>query len=86
LIAENFTGWAKAIERCLDDVGDRFPLGVDRARLAQFVLTTMEGGVMLAWAYKSLEPFDSAVTQLRHYFDTLLRAGVDWSTPPGQTR
>ena len=44
----------------------------------------MEGGVMQARAYQSLEPFDAAVTQLRDYFDRLVQdrstwpAGRDW--------
>lgn len=78
LVAENFTGWAKAIERCLDDAAGRLPENVNREQLALFVLTTMEGGVMLARAYKTLEPFDVAVTQLRTYFDSLLREGTEW--------
>jgi hypothetical protein len=45
------------------------------------VLTTMEGAVMLARAYQSIDPYDAAVTQLRDYFDRLLRDGTDWSVP-----
>ena len=36
---------------------------------------------MLARSYQSVEPYDAAVTQLRDYFDRLLRDGTDWSTP-----
>lgn len=79
LLAENFTGWAKAIEQCLADAAGRFPEDVDRSQLALFVLTTMEGGVMLARAYQSLEPFDVAVTQLRSHFDLQLHEGSTWS-------
>ena len=81
LLADNFTGWAKAIEQCLDEVAERLPEHVDRKSLAQFVLTTMEGAVMLARTYKSLEAYDSAVTQLRDYFDRLLADGTDWTAP-----
>lgn len=80
LLARNFTGWRRAVERCLDDAADRFPEHVDRTALSLFVLTTMEGAVMLARTYKSLEPYDSAVTQLRDYFERLLRDGSDWSS------
>jgi hypothetical protein len=35
----------------------------------------MEGGVMQARAYESLEPFDASVAMLRDYFERLLAAG-----------
>jgi AcrR family transcriptional regulator len=86
LIAENFTGWRRAIEQCLAEAAGRLPPALDREQLALFVLTTMEGAVMLARTYQSIEPYDVAVTQLRDYFDRLLRDGSDWSTPrrPGR--
>lgn len=80
-IAENFDGWKKAVRRCLDEAGDRLPADLDREALASFVLTVMEGGMMQAKAYKSLDPFDAAVTQLRDYFDRLLADGGEWSRP-----
>ncbi len=70
-LAGNFAGWVRAIETCLEDVGDRFPSDLDRHALAQFVLTTMEGGVMQARTHRDLEPFDAGVTLLRDYFDRL---------------
>ena len=80
-IAENFTGWLEAVEGCLADASGRLPDSVDRKQLALFVLTTMEGAVMLARSYRGIEPYDAAVTQLRDYFDRLLRDGTDWSMP-----
>jgi len=50
------------------------------------VLTTMEGAVMLARSYHSMEPYDAAVTQLRDYFDRLLKGGSDWSSSQRRTR
>jgi hypothetical protein len=44
---------------------------VDRRALAGFVLTTMEGGVMLARTYREVAMFDAAVGQLRDYFARL---------------
>jgi hypothetical protein len=35
----------------------------------------MEGGVMLSRSYRSVEPFDRAVGQLREHFRLLLSAG-----------
>lgn len=85
-IADNFTGWRKAIEQCLADAAGRLPASVDRDQLALFVLTTMEGAVMLARSYQNIEPYDAAVTQLRDYFDRLLHDGSHWSSPRRRTR
>jgi TetR/AcrR family transcriptional regulator, transcriptional repressor for nem operon len=84
LLAVNFTGWRKAIEQCLAESADRLPETLDRERLALFVLTTMEGSVMLARSYQDIAPYDAAVTQLRDYFDRLRRDGTDWSVPRSQ--
>src|SRR5271156_1402666 len=51
LLAVNFTGWRKFIGQCLVEATDRLPDTVDRDQLALFVLTTMEGAVMLARTY-----------------------------------
>jgi hypothetical protein len=56
--------------------GPRLPKDVDRAALATFALTTMEGGVMLARTYRDVAPFDAAVAELRACFDRLLADGV----------
>ncbi len=84
LLATNFTGWRKAIELCLEAAAGKLPDSVDKEQLALFVLTTMEGAVMLARAYRSIEPYDAAVTQLRDYFDRLLEDGTLWSVPKPQ--
>ena len=84
LLAVNFTGWRKAIEKCLTESADRLPEALDREQLALFVLTTMEGSVMLARSYQDIAPYDAAVTQLRDYFDRLRRDGTDWSVPRPQ--
>jgi AcrR family transcriptional regulator len=72
LLAVNFTGWVGAIERCLDDAGDRLPADLDRQALAEFVLTTMEGGVMQARTHRDVGYFDRGVAVLRDHFDMLL--------------
>ncbi len=71
-LAANFTAWVDAIERCLVDAGARLPPDVDRRALAGFVLTTMEGGVMLARTYRDVAMFDATVGQLRDHFVRLL--------------
>jgi AcrR family transcriptional regulator len=73
LVAANFTGWRQVIERCLADAADQLPAKLDREELSLFVLTTMEGAVMLARSYHSLKPYDAAVARLRDYFDLLLQ-------------
>ena len=55
-VAANFTGWRKAIEQCLSDAAGRLPASVDKEQLALFVLTTMEGAVMLAPAIRTSSP------------------------------
>lgn len=70
-VAENFSGWCRWIERCLEEAGERLPAGLDRAKLGQFVLTVMEGAVMQARAHSSIAPFDSSVEQLRAYLGLL---------------
>ncbi|WP_296815782.1 TetR/AcrR family transcriptional regulator [Brevundimonas sp.] len=72
LLAVNFTNWSRAIERCLDEAADRLPAGLDRRALAEFVLTTMEGGVMQARTYRDVAYFDRNVAILRDHFDMLL--------------
>ncbi|MBA2244845.1 MAG: TetR/AcrR family transcriptional regulator [Gemmatimonadetes bacterium] len=71
LLAANFDAWTAAVEGCLAEAQDRPSAGVDRRQLATFVLTTMEGGVMLSRTHRSLEPFDAAVSTLRDYFARL---------------
>ncbi len=72
LLAVNFTGWVQAIMRCLDDAGDRLPADIDKQALAEFVLTTMEGGVMQARTHRDVGYFDRGVAALRDHFDMLL--------------
>jgi TetR/AcrR family transcriptional regulator, transcriptional repressor for nem operon len=74
LLAVNFEGWTRHIQTCLEEAGERLPADVDRHALATFVLTTMEGGVMLSRTYRTLEAFDTCVAQLRDHFERLQRA------------
>ncbi len=76
LLAGNFSAWVAAIETCLAAAGERLPPDIDRRALAQFVLTTMEGGVMQARTHRDLAPFDAGVGLLRDYVNRLLRDGA----------
>jgi AcrR family transcriptional regulator len=71
LLAVNFDGWVNAIEQCLVEAGNRLPADLDRRELAQFVLTTMEGGVMQSRTHRTTQAFDASVRMLRDYFDRL---------------
>lgn len=68
-----FAQWTNAVRDCLDAVADRLPSGTDTARLAAFVLTTMEGGIMQSVVRGSIEPFDEAIAELRTYIDCLVQ-------------
>ena len=76
LIAQNFQGWINAIRECLEAMSNLLPPDTDLDALATYVLVSMEGGVMLSRSYRSVEPFDRAVAQLRQHFRLLLRAGT----------
>lgn len=71
--ATNFANWTTAVQGCFDAAAGRLPSGTDTRRLAEFVLTTMEGGVMLARTYRDVGHFDRAVAELRAYVDVLLQ-------------
>ena len=81
LIRDNFENWVASIEANLDAAADRLPEGTDRKALALFTLTVMEGAVMLAKTYRTVDPFDTAVSQLRDHYDRLLHEGREWSAP-----
>ncbi len=78
LIAENFTGWTNVVRDCVKAAGGRLPPHADADELATFVLTTMEGAVMLARTYRSFAPYDAAVSRLRDYFERLIEDGTEW--------
>ncbi len=70
-LVENFEAWTTALADCFSRAGDRVPPDVDPRELAAFALTTMEGGVMLARAYRRIEPFDAAVSRFEDYLTRL---------------
>lgn len=75
LLAANFTGWTRAIGNCLREGAERLPPGTDIPGLAEFILTTMEGGVMQARTHRDIAYFDRSIGQLRHHM-TLLDAAA----------
>lgn len=83
LIVENFQVWHGRIEGLIIEASDRLPAKTKPGHLAMHVLATMEGGVMLARAYRSLEPFDQSVNQLKDYFDHLLKDRAESESKQG---
>jgi TetR/AcrR family transcriptional regulator, transcriptional repressor for nem operon len=81
LIAENFDNWLKAIEQCFHEASRRLPEDAEPKRLAIFVLTTMEGAVMLARTYRDFRAYDAAIASLREYIEALMHAESNWSAP-----
>lgn len=76
LLTQNFEGWLDAVQQCFESAQARLPEHADARRLAVFVLTTMEGAVMLARSYRNFEAYDAAVVQLRDYVERLLADGT----------
>ncbi len=72
-VAMNFDNWCAAVEEILRAAGGRFRRGTDVKALSRFVLTTMEGGIMQARAYRSLSPFDACIEQLRQHMNQLMK-------------
>ena len=71
LLAANFRNWVAAVERCLVDMGNRLPAATDRARLAEFILTIMEGAIMQSRTLRDIGPFDRNVAVLSEHLDIL---------------
>ena len=75
LLSANFEGWVDQVRACFEAARERLPVEIDTRRLALFVLTTMEGGVMQSRTHRSLEAFDASVASLRDYVDRLQQGG-----------
>jgi AcrR family transcriptional regulator len=73
LLAVNFEGWVRHVRGCFEAARHRLPPDVDTEKLARLTLTVMEGGVMQARTYRSLESFDTGVDLLRDYLNRLER-------------
>jgi AcrR family transcriptional regulator len=86
LLIANFDNWQDAVGQCYRACHDRLPPDTDPAELARFTLALMEGGMLLARAYRSIEPFDSAVQTLRDYLERLQAEALDWSATGNEPR
>lgn len=75
LLAANFVRWTTAVAACITAAGDRLPPDTNAMALAEFVLTTMEGGVMQARTHRDVAYFDRNIAHLREHFALLERVG-----------
>lgn len=66
-----FDAWRSIIESFLKEGRDRFPPKTDFKAISSFVLTTMEGGIMLARANQEITQYDRAIKQLRKYLNLI---------------
>src|SRR6202041_3144627 len=66
-LAKNFSAWIEAIEECLSQAKTRLPTDQDLRELAQFVLTTMEAGVMRARPFRDIKYFDAGGRKLGRF-------------------
>lgn len=82
LLAENFDNWKAAARGCLDEASGTLPPDVRADDLAHFVLTVMEGAVMLARTYRTIDCYDRAVNTLRDYVERLRSSATEWGTRP----
>jgi TetR/AcrR family transcriptional regulator, transcriptional repressor for nem operon len=73
-ISANFAAWTDAVHRCYLDAANRFETGTNLRELAEFTLTTMEGGVMQSRTFRDVSYFDRSVKQLRQYVQALMKA------------
>ncbi|THD77531.1 MAG: TetR/AcrR family transcriptional regulator [Phenylobacterium sp.] len=71
LLAQNFAGWTRAIGGCLAAASGRLPADTDIPALSEFILTTMEGGVMQARTHREIAYFDRSIAQLRQHLELL---------------
>lgn len=81
LIARNFTAWREAVATCVRDAGI-----AGAADVAVFVLTVMEGAVMQSRAYRSIEPYDACVRQLRLHLTALTKPKTKTIRPARRSR
>lgn len=80
LLVANFRQWADEVRSCLQKAEGRLPADLDHQGLSEHVLAVMEGAIMLARTYRTMEPYDRAIAHLRDYFERLINDGTDWST------
>lgn len=88
LVERYLTEWTTRVERWLENAGGRFSNRADRSAAAHLVLAVTQGGIMMALAAASIEPFDAVIDQLRRSLEpsaTPAEAPTVEGAPPPDT-
>ena len=83
LLQANFKQWSNEVRANLERAKGQLPHEIDLDGLSEHILAVMEGAIMLARTYRTIEPYDNAIIHLRDYLDRLLEDGSTWSVPQG---
>ena len=81
LIVTNVEALHETIENLLQNASDRLPKKTKPTALAQFVVATLEGTLILARVSHRIESFDRAISQLKGYFSRLIQERTDAERP-----
>jgi TetR/AcrR family transcriptional repressor of nem operon len=72
LTEQYFTAWVTQVRAWLDQAGSRLPTSLDRDAFARQILAVTQGSIIQAQAAKSVDPYDTCVSQLRANIELLL--------------
>jgi TetR/AcrR family transcriptional repressor of nem operon len=68
-----FERWAGQLQSLLLELGEQLREGVDRARLARFIIATLEGGMLMTRVKRDATVMEGIGEDLKRFVDTHLR-------------
>jgi len=71
-----FERWASQIQSLLWEVRPQLKEGADTARLARFIIATLEGAVLMSRVTKEIEVMENIAADLKRFIGMHLRDGV----------
>jgi TetR/AcrR family transcriptional regulator, transcriptional repressor for nem operon len=71
-----FERWASQIESLLWEVRPQLQEGADTARLARFIIATLEGAVLMSRVTKEIEVMENIAADLKRFIGMHLREGA----------
>ena len=71
-----FERWAAQIQSLLWEVRPQLQEGADTARLARFIIATLEGAVLMSRVTKEIEVMENIAADLKRFIGMHLRSGV----------
>ena len=77
-----FERWASQIQSLLWEVRPQLRDGTDTARLARFIIATLEGAVLMSRVTKEIEVMENIAEDLKRFIGTHLRDGAATTQPP----